>query len=51
MRAHTEKVKEVIKKHKTAPQAALIKYLNPIITGWSRYYSGVVSKEIFSKLD
>ncbi|MEB3881826.1 hypothetical protein LKE08_00100, partial [Lyngbya sp. CCY1209] len=51
IRAHTEKVKEVIKKHKTAPQAALIKYLNPIITGWSRYYSGVVSKEIFSKLD
>ncbi|MEB3884245.1 hypothetical protein LKE08_12460, partial [Lyngbya sp. CCY1209] len=25
IKAHTEKVKEVIKKHKTAPQAALIK--------------------------
>ncbi|MEB3883552.1 group II intron maturase-specific domain-containing protein, partial [Lyngbya sp. CCY1209] len=25
--------------------------LNPIITGWARYYSGVVSKEILSKLD
>ncbi|WP_375341435.1 group II intron maturase-specific domain-containing protein [Lyngbya sp. CCY1209] len=44
-------MKEVIKKHKTAPQAALIKQLNPIITGWARYYSGVVSSEIFGKLD
>jgi RNA-directed DNA polymerase len=51
IKAHTEKVKEVIKEHKTAPQAALIKHLNPIITGWSRYYSGVVSSEIFGKLD
>ncbi|MEB3883851.1 group II intron maturase-specific domain-containing protein, partial [Lyngbya sp. CCY1209] len=51
IKAHIEKVKEVIKKHKTAPQSALIKELNPIITGWARYYSGVVSKEIFSKLD
>ncbi|MEB3882332.1 group II intron maturase-specific domain-containing protein, partial [Lyngbya sp. CCY1209] len=51
IKAHIEKVKEVIKKHKTAPQAALIKYLNPIITGWARYYSGAVSSEIFNKLD
>ncbi|MEB3883651.1 group II intron maturase-specific domain-containing protein, partial [Lyngbya sp. CCY1209] len=51
IKAHIGKVKEVIKKYKTAPQAALIKRLNPIITGWARYYSGVVSKEIFNKLD
>ncbi|MEB3883697.1 reverse transcriptase domain-containing protein, partial [Lyngbya sp. CCY1209] len=51
IKAHIEKVKEVIKKYKTAPQAALIKHLNPIITGWAKYYSGVVSKEIFNKLD
>ncbi|MEB3883449.1 reverse transcriptase domain-containing protein, partial [Lyngbya sp. CCY1209] len=51
IKAHIEKVKEVFKKHKTAPQAALIKELNPIITGWARYYSGVVSSEIFGKLD
>ncbi|MEB3884569.1 group II intron maturase-specific domain-containing protein, partial [Lyngbya sp. CCY1209] len=50
IKAHIKKVKEVIKKHKTSPQAALIKELNPIITGWARYYSGVVSKEIFNKL-
>jgi RNA-directed DNA polymerase len=51
IKAHTEKVKEVINKHKTSPQAALIKELNPIITGWARYYSGTVSSEILNKLD
>ena len=51
IKAHTEKVKEVIRKHRTSPQAALIKELNPIIIGWSQYYSGVVSMETFNKLD
>ncbi|MET0115325.1 MAG: group II intron maturase-specific domain-containing protein, partial [Limnospira maxima] len=44
-------IKGVIKQHKTAPQSALISKLNPIIRGWSNYYSGVVSMETFSKLD
>lgn len=33
------------------PQDVLIKRLNPIIRGWSNYYSTVVSKETFGKLD
>jgi len=45
------KIAEVIDTHKTAPQAALISKLNPIIRGWSNYYSTVVSKETFSKCD
>ena len=48
---HYDACKEVIKRHRTAPQAALIKHLNPIIRGWSRYYSTVVTKETYSKLD
>jgi RNA-directed DNA polymerase len=44
-------IKGVIKQHKTAPQSALISKLNPIIKGWSNYYSGVVSTETFVKLD
>ncbi|MDB9314687.1 group II intron reverse transcriptase/maturase [Spirulina sp. CS-785/01] len=48
---HYDACKEVIKRHRTAPQAALINKLNPIIRGWSRYYSTVISKETFSKLD
>jgi RNA-directed DNA polymerase len=33
------------------PLEALIGKLNPIIKGWSNYYSAVVSKETFGKLD
>ncbi|MBD2574727.1 group II intron reverse transcriptase, partial [Arthrospira platensis] len=51
VKAHTEVIKGVIKQHKTAPQSALINKLNPIIRGWSNYYSGVVSTETFNKLD
>ncbi|WP_434222667.1 group II intron reverse transcriptase/maturase [Limnospira platensis CENA597] len=49
--AHTEAIKGVIKQYKTAPQSALISRLNPIIRGWSNYYSAVVSTETFTKLD
>jgi RNA-directed DNA polymerase len=48
---HLVKIAEVIDTHKTAPQAALISKLNPIIKGWSNYYSTVVSKETFNKVD
>ncbi|CAC5346027.1 MULTISPECIES: group II intron reverse transcriptase/maturase [Planktothrix] len=51
IKAHADKVKEVIKTHKTAPQYALIKRLNPIIKGWCNYHSKVVSKKIFSSMD
>ncbi|RAQ40297.1 RNA-dependent DNA polymerase, partial [Arthrospira sp. O9.13F] len=51
VKAHTEVIKGVIKKHKIAPQSTLISRLNPIIRGWSNYYSGAVSTETFSKLD
>ena len=43
IKAHADKVKEVIKTHKTAPQYALIKRLNPVIRGWCNYHSKVVS--------
>lgn len=51
IQAHLVKIEEVIDTHKTAPQAALISRLNPIIKGWSNYYSTVVSKQTFSKVD
>ncbi|WP_333218043.1 MULTISPECIES: group II intron reverse transcriptase/maturase [unclassified Microcoleus] len=51
IKAHLEKIGEVIDTHNTAPQAALISRLNPIIRGWSNYYSTVVSKETFKKVD
>jgi RNA-directed DNA polymerase len=51
IKTHLAKIAEVIDTHKTAPQAALISKLNPVIRGWSNYYSTVVSKETFSKVD
>jgi RNA-directed DNA polymerase len=51
VKAHREVLKGVIKTHKTSPQATLISRLNPIIRGWSNYYSGVVSMETFGQMD
>ena len=51
LKEHLKNLAEVIDTHKTAPQAALISKLNPIIKGWSNYYSTVSSKNTFSKAD
>lgn len=51
VKTHLKRIREIIDSHKAAPQAALIKRLNPIIRGWCNYYSTVVSKELFSYCD
>ncbi|MBG1260631.1 group II intron reverse transcriptase/maturase [Nostoc sp. BAE] len=48
---HYDRVASIIDDHKAAPQVALISRVNPVITGWSNYYSTVISKVIFSDLD
>jgi len=48
---HYDRVASIIDDHKAAPQTALISRLNPVITGWSNYYSTVVSKEAYTDLD
>ena len=51
VKTHLAKIAEVIDTHKNAPQAALISKLNPIIKGWSNYYSKQFSKKTYSKVD
>ncbi|PHV60975.1 group II intron reverse transcriptase/maturase [Cyanobacterium aponinum] len=51
IKAHIKKIGDVIRKHKSSPQIALITELNPIIRGWASYYSSVCSKETYSKCD
>ena len=47
----TREISDIIRNGKTWTQQDLINTLNPIITGWSNYHQGVVSKSIFSKID
>ncbi len=51
VQAHHQKLANIIVNMRAKPQEALIGKLNPIIRGWSNYYSSVVSKETFRKLD
>jgi len=45
------KTREIIRSNRNVAQAGLIALLNPVIRGWGNYYSTVVSKDIFSKMD
>jgi RNA-directed DNA polymerase len=51
LKVHYERVATIIKDRKAAPQKALIRELNPVIRGWSNYYSTVVSKKAYSSQD
>ena len=51
VKAHLEKIREVIKANKTAKQVTLINLLNPILQGWANYHSHVVAKETFGRVD
>ena len=47
---HYRKVAEVINKSRGLNQAILIKKLNPIIRGWCKYFSTVISQKVFDRL-
>lgn len=51
VKAHLDKIREVITGNKTAKQANLIGLLNPILRGWANYHSHVVAKETFDRID
>jgi len=48
-KVHYDQIASVIDAHKSAPQAALISHLNPIIRGWANYYATVVSKDVYAE--
>ncbi|MEA5628370.1 group II intron reverse transcriptase/maturase [Nostoc sp. UHCC 0251] len=48
---HYKRVARIINDHNATPHRALISRLNPVIRGWSNYYSTVVSKNVFSTID
>ena len=51
VKAHLDKIREVIKGNKTAKQVNLIRLLNPILRGWANYHRHVVSKKTFARID
>ncbi|NEQ39899.1 MAG: group II intron reverse transcriptase/maturase [Okeania sp. SIO3I5] len=52
IKRHYQKISTIVDQLKhSCSQLELIKMLNPIITGWSNYYSKVNSAKIFGKLD
>jgi Retron-type reverse transcriptase len=50
IKRHTQKLKETVDNHKHSDQETLINALNPMIIGWTNYYSTVASSRIFSKI-
>jgi len=51
IKTHYDQIAKEIDALKAAPQAALIKRINPIIRGWANYYATVISKETYAELD
>lgn len=47
---HLDKLREIIRIHRSNSQDKLIYALNPVIRGWCNYYSTVVSKKVFAKI-
>jgi RNA-directed DNA polymerase len=51
VKAHLDKIREIIKANKTAKQANLIRLLNPVLRGSANYHSHVVAKNAFDRVD
>ena len=51
VKAHLDKIREVVKANKTAKQVNLIRLLNPILRGWANYHSHMVAKKAFARVD
>ena len=51
IKAHYRKLADICDSHKTVSTKTLIAKLNPVIRGWTKYFSTVVSKKVFKELD
>ena len=51
VKAHLDKIREIIKGNKTAKQVNLIRLLNPVLRGWANYHRHAVAKETFARVD
>jgi RNA-directed DNA polymerase len=50
-RRHLALISQRLLKLQTAPQAQVIRELNPLIGGWAAYYQGIVSADVMQRYD
>lgn len=51
VKAHLNKIREIIQTNRTTKQASLIKLLNPVLRGWANYHRHSVAKATFGRVD
>lgn len=51
IKAHLDKIREIVKGNKAAKQANLIRQLNPVIRGWANHHRHAVAKKTFAWVD
>lgn len=51
VKRHVQRIRDVLSVHRSSAQEKIIQILNPIISGWSRYFSTGSSRQTFSKLE
>jgi RNA-directed DNA polymerase len=51
LQRHRDYLRDIIRQHRGASQAALIHVLNPVIQGWCNYYQFAIAKREFDRLD
>ena len=51
IKRHLQQIKDIIRRHRGAPQEALVAALNPIIWGWALYHRTGVAKRVFTECD
>jgi RNA-directed DNA polymerase len=48
---HAKEIRDILKRMRPSTQAEVIRKLNPMIRGWSRYFVPAVSCDVFGRLD
>jgi len=51
VKAFLDGIRGTIKAHRGAPTRELLRLLNPRIRGWANYFRGMVSSQVFGKVD
>lgn len=51
VKAFLDKVREIVKRQRTATQIHVIKQLNPVIRGWANYHRHVIASETFQSVN